>query len=89
MTSQMKSLHLKCKTKTGQHLIESLTDQDTVQELKAILSSLTGILLEKLKILSGYPPKYLDLTNGNQKLGTIFNQNMETLIIEEINEKSG
>lgn len=74
-------LLLRCKTNNGQHIIENLTGENTVQELKAMLFSITGVDPNCLRILIGFPPKELDLNDDRQKLGEILQQR-ETLIIE-------
>ncbi|KAI1306065.1 Ubiquitin thioesterase OTU1 [Halotydeus destructor] len=77
-------LVLRCKTREGQHMLESLTSEDRVEDLKAILFSLTSIYPEKQRILAGYPLKQLDLSDGKRKLGSLFSSSKDTLIVEEV-----
>lgn len=78
-----KALHLRCKTKSGQHLVDSLTQDNTVDDLKAVLSSFTGTESCRLRILRGYPPQPLDLHNGSKKLSEYFTNTRDVLIIKE------
>lgn len=83
MASAAKPLVLRCKTRTGQHVLDSLTADNTVEDLKAFLFSLTSILPDNLRVLAGYPPKLLDLSNNSTRLGMLFMQSRESLIVEE------
>ena len=80
----IKPLHLRCKTKNGQHVIDNLSSANSVEDLKAILFSITGVNPNRLKVMVGFPPKVLDLSNDMQLLGDILSQPKETLIVEEI-----
>lgn len=57
-------LRLRCKAKNGTHLMQGLTHQSCVQELKDKIEELTGIPCDVQKIMVGYPPSSLDLPNG-------------------------
>lgn len=61
-------LRLRCKTKNGSHVMQGLTHQSCVQELKSKVEELTGIPCEVQKIMVGYPPSSLDLRNGDAHL---------------------
>lgn len=76
-----KTINFRCKTPAGPIQISNLTDQDRVVDLKATLTSLTGI--NRLKVLHGYPPKELDLNKDDVQLGTLFKSLRESLIISE------
>lgn len=76
---------LKVKTKSGQHILKNLKPESTLGELKKMLSELTKIPISNLNILSGFPPKVVDLSkNGDLKSCGIHSG--DTLIIEEKNE---
>lgn len=61
-------LRLRCKTKNGSHIMQGLTHQSCVQELKSMVEELTGIPCDVQKIMVGYPPSSLDLKNGDAHL---------------------
>lgn len=61
-------LQLRCKTKNGSHIMQGLTHQSCVQELKKKVEELTGIPCDVQKIMVGYPPSSLDLRNGDAHL---------------------
>lgn len=61
-------LRLRCKAKNGTHLMQGLTHQSCVQELKDKVEQLTGIPCDVQKIMVGYPPSSLDLRNGDARL---------------------
>ena len=84
MASLNRPLLLRCKTAKGQHMIDMLTGDNTVEELKAVLFSITGVDPTSLRVLVGFPPRELNLKNNLEKLDEVLNkQNRETLIIEE------
>ncbi len=71
-------------------MIETLNGENTVEDLKAILFSITGVDPNSLRVLVGFPPRQLDLNNDLQKLDDILHQQQrETLIIEEIIDNYG
>lgn len=74
---------LKVKTKTGQQIVEGLTPQSTILDLKNQLSSLTNIPIACLHILNGYPPKILDLSQNELTLENSGLNSGDTLIVEE------
>lgn len=61
-------LQLRCKTKNGSHIMQGLTHQSCVQELKKKVEELTGIPCDVQKIMVGYPPSSLDLQDGDAHL---------------------
>ena len=78
-----KSLPLRCKTKEGQQMVENLTSDTSVADFKAVLSGLSGIHVPRLKVLSGFPPRPLDLTNDFETLHGLGLRPRDTVIIEE------
>lgn len=74
---------LKVKTKSGQKLVNGLTPKTKVCELKSKLSEITGIPQGGLHILSGFPPKPLNLDKGDAALDEAGISSGDTLIIEE------
>ncbi|KPP66732.1 ubiquitin thioesterase OTU1-like [Scleropages formosus] len=80
-------LRLRCKAKNGTHLMQGLTHQSCVQELKDKVEELTGIPCNVQKIMVGYPPSSLDLRNGEAHLKDYPIKSGDTLIIEEEKNK--
>jgi ubiquitin thioesterase OTU1 len=79
----MAGFALKLKTKSGQMVVKGLTCKDTISELKRRLSSLTNIKESALHVLSGYPPKPLDLSGSDATLESRGLCSGDTLIVEE------
>lgn len=67
-SKETRMLRLRCKAKNGTHLMQGLTHQSCVQELKHKVEELTGIPCDVQKIMVGYPPSSLDLRNGDATL---------------------
>ncbi|MGH0158983.1 UNVERIFIED_CONTAM: hypothetical protein FKN15_036627 [Acipenser sinensis] len=80
-------LRLRCKAKNGTHLMQGLTSLSCVQELKDKVAELTGIPCEVQKIMAGYPPSSLDLSNGDVHLQDFPIKSGDTLIVEEEKNK--
>ncbi|XP_068599044.1 ubiquitin thioesterase OTU1 [Brachionichthys hirsutus] len=76
-------LRLRCQTKNGSHIMQGLTHQSRVQELKRKVEELTGIASDVQKILVGFPPSSLDLQNGDAHLKDYPIKSGDTLIVEE------
>lgn len=74
---------LKVKTKRGQQLLDGLDGDSTVAELKKRLNTLTEISETNLHILTGFPPKKLDISAVEAKIGAIGVVNGDTLIVED------
>lgn len=74
---------LRVKSKVGHKIVDNLTQQDTVTKLKNKLSEITGVQIDALHVLRGFPPKPLDLSNGNATLQESDITSGETLIVEE------
>lgn len=79
----MSSLILKVKTKTGQQVIKSLTSESTVNDLKIELSNWSNIPVNRLHILTGYPPKLFDVSEDSIKLHECNISSGDTFILEE------
>ncbi|XP_051825190.1 ubiquitin thioesterase OTU1-like [Antechinus flavipes] len=74
---------LRCKAKNGTHILQGLSSRSRVQELEGQIAALTGIAAGGQRILAGFPPKCLDLSNGETVLGDLPIQSGDTLIVEE------
>ncbi|XP_064606549.1 ubiquitin thioesterase OTU1-like [Liolophura sinensis] len=82
-----KPLNIRCQSKNGRHPLNGLTSASTVGLLRKKLSELTQIPNTSLKVLSGYPPKAVDLSDeGRELLGLI--SSGDTLIVEEDKSES-
>lgn len=79
----MAGFALRMKCKTGQMVIKGLTPQSTVGELRSKLCSLANIKDKALHVLSGYPPKPLDLNRYDRTLDEVGVISGDTLIVEE------
>ncbi|KAJ8378045.1 hypothetical protein AAFF_G00249160 [Aldrovandia affinis] len=79
-------LRLRCKAKNGTHMMQGLTHQSCVQELKSKVEELTGIPCNVQKIMVGYPPSSLDLSSGGS-LKDYPIKSGDTLIVEEEKNK--
>lgn len=84
----MAIIALKVKTKSGQHVVNSLTKENTIKDLKEILSQLSSIPVSRLQVLSGFPPKTFDITKDDLDLGKSGLATGDTLILEEKPESS-
>ncbi|XP_068081647.1 ubiquitin thioesterase Otu1 isoform X2 [Anabrus simplex] len=74
---------LKLKCKSGQMVLKGLSPLSTVTDLKSKLASLANIKENCLHVLSGFPPKPLDLNCDDSTLEAIGIASGDTLIIEE------
>lgn len=79
----MVGFSLKIKTKNGQKVVNNLTQDTTIKELKSILSNVSNIPVNKLHVLSGFPPKSIDISKDDLNLGSGGIFSGDTLIIEE------
>lgn len=79
----MSAMAFKVKYKEGQQIIKDLTSDSNIGELKVFLSSISGVSTTKLTVLSGYPPKPIDVSDDNKKLSEVGLKTGETLIVEE------
>lgn len=79
----MMALVLKLKTKSGQMVLKELTKDDTVSDLKQQLSLKCQIAQNALYVLSGFPPKPINLTNNSSSIDSVGIHTGDTLIVEE------
>lgn len=79
----MAGFALRIKTKTGQQVINTLTKESTIKELKQVLSNLSDIPINRLHVLSGFPPKIIDMSQDSKNLDSSGIASGDTLIIEE------
>lgn len=56
---------LRCKAKDGTHVLQELSSRTRVRELQGQIAAITGIAPGCQRILVGYPPECLDLSNGD------------------------
>ena len=77
------ALTIRLKAKLGQHIIRHLTTESTLGELKRVIADITKIRPGALRILKGFPPRVVDLSNASQKLTGLGIQSGDTLIVEE------
>lgn len=74
---------LRVKTKSGQKIINGLILQDNVCKLKSKLADIAGIPECALHVLSGYPPKPVNLNNEKATIQECGIVSGDTLIVEE------
>lgn len=79
----MGGFQLRVKTKSGQKVINNLTKDSTIKELKYLLSNVSDIPINKLHVLSGFPPKTLDISQDNICINNSGIVSGDTLILEE------
>lgn len=85
-----KLISIKLKSsKLGQKILQNLSSEMTVKELKQKISELTNIQQNLIKILIGFPPKHLDLSKDHDNIEMCGIKNGDTLIIDEKVESSG
>nr|CAB3267832.1 ubiquitin thioesterase OTU1-like [Phallusia mammillata] len=78
----MESLRLRCKTSTGTHQLKSkLFANSTLAELKEAIKIVSGVEPCKQKIMTGYPPKQLDLSNNSLTLSDAHVRNGDTFTV--------
>lgn len=77
------ALTLRLKAKDGQHVLKDLTLQSTLEDLTIKVCELTKIPCAALKILQGYPPRAMDLSDSAKDLASVPIRSGDTLIIEE------
>ena len=78
-----RTLTLRLKTKDGQHVVNNLTLESTIDELKSKITELTKIPSTAVKILKGFPPIVVEMMNSNDTLASIKLRSGDTLIVEE------
>lgn len=62
---------LRCKAKDGTHVLQGLSSRTRVRELQGQIAAITGIDPGCQRILVGYPPECLDLSNGDTILADL------------------
>lgn len=77
------SLKLRCKTKTGQHILTGLNQDSTVGLLKAKIAEVTKIPKDLVRVRHGYPPNTIDLSKEAASLSSLAFRSGDTLIVEE------
>lgn len=75
-------LTLRIRTKNGMFKLQKLTSNCTINDLKKAISDLTGIQYSLIKILKGYPPKFVE-NHSNDTLSSIYLKDGDLLTIEE------
>ncbi|XP_042912582.1 uncharacterized protein [Parasteatoda tepidariorum] len=81
-TMATSSFAIRCISASGRFTISELESSSTVKALKESIMKVTEIQPEKMKILSGYPPKPIKLEHDNSKLDEVGIESGETLIIQ-------
>lgn len=85
--SSSRPIVLRVRTKEGQHRVDCLTSDSTVADLKGVLLSLSGGSIGR--VLSGYPPTALTLSEESQTLEQAKVRSGDTLIIVEGGSNNG
>lgn len=81
----MAVLALRIKTKSGLQIINTLTNENTIKDLKRELSNATKISEDRLYVLNGFPPKPFDISKDDVSLLDSGLKSGDTLILEEKN----
>lgn len=85
--SSSQPLLLRIKSKDGIAKLDGLTSHSKVDHLLDKIQELTKIHRVKLKLLHGFPPSHIDLSNPETKLTDFSLRTGDTIIVEE--NKSG
>lgn len=64
-------LRLRCKARSGSFPLPGLTAHSRLHELQAVIAALTGVPIQAQRLLLGFPPSCLDLSDGQQRLGEL------------------
>lgn len=64
-------LRLRCKARSGSYALPGLTAHSCLHELQATLASLTGVPVQAQRLLLGFPPRSVDLTDRERRLGEL------------------
>ncbi|KAG8450951.1 hypothetical protein GDO86_003293 [Hymenochirus boettgeri] len=80
-------LRLRCKTREGTQLLQGLTDLSSTGELQDRIAGVTGIPAPLQRIMVGFPPSTLDLTDQKVALKNLPMKSGDTLIVEEDKSK--
>jgi len=80
----MAMMQLRVKHKGGQCVLTSLKKDDKVDDLLKQLSISTSIPVERIKLLKGFPPQPVDISDINILLCHSSIQDRDTLLVEEL-----
>lgn len=64
-------LRLRCKARSGTHPLPGLTAHSRLRDMQAALAALTGVPIPAQRLLLGFPPRSLDLSDGERRLGDL------------------
>ncbi|XP_013911081.1 PREDICTED: ubiquitin thioesterase OTU1 isoform X1 [Thamnophis sirtalis] len=76
-------LRLRCKARNGSFPLPGLTAHSRLHELQGVIAALTGVPIQAQRLLLGFPPSCLDLSDEEQRLGELGIHSGDTLIVEE------
>ncbi|KAM9184836.1 ubiquitin thioesterase OTU1 [Mergus octosetaceus] len=82
-------LRLRCKARGGSQPLPGLTAHSRLRDMQAALAALTGVPAPAQRLLLGFPPRSLDLSDGERRLGDLGIHSGDTLIVEEDPSKPG
>lgn len=77
-------MQLRVKHKGGQSVISNLTLTSSVKELLGELSKCTQIPANSVKVLRGFPPVVMDVSDHAASLGQCGLQERDTVLVEEL-----
>ncbi|NP_001090389.1 ubiquitin thioesterase OTU1 [Xenopus laevis] len=80
-------LRLRCKTREGTQLLQGLTDRSSIRELQERIAGVTGISGPLQRVMVGFPPLSLDLSDEEATLKNMSIKSGDTLIVEEDKSK--
>ncbi|XP_005529392.1 ubiquitin thioesterase OTU1 [Parus major] len=80
-------LRLRCKARSGSHALPGLSPHSRLRDMQAALAALTGVPAPAQRLLHGFPPRSLDLSDGERRLGELGIHSGDTLIVEEDTSK--
>lgn len=84
----MAALRLRCKCDTGTHTLPtSLFSTSTLEDLKEAIHSVSGIFPEYQRIMTGYPPKAVDLSNSLLTLNELKVSSGDTFTLVDTDRK--
>lgn len=79
----MAGFTLKVKTKQGQYVVQDFAPTETIGKLKLKIAELTKIPAECLNVLTGFPPRPINLSMNECIVSELGILNGDTLIVEE------
>lgn len=82
------NLKLMVKTRNGQFLIDNLNCDDNVEMLKCAIWSKTELHPDTCKVLIGFPPKPLQLSENEKPISHYIKNTRETLILADLDGNS-